>query len=480
MQDVEFAAIPPDRFRRILDSSSARRFERALSEAAERCSDRTVWSINSTPKGGGVAEMLSSLLGYLAGAGIDVRWSVIEGDDDFFRITKRIHNRLHDSEGDGGPFDEDELARYERCLIGSARELRDRVRQRDIVILHDPQPIGLVPVLKDTGATVLWRCHIGVDHASPLVSETWNMLRPFIAGADAIVFSREAYVWSGLDRAEIIPPSIDAFSPKNQDLDPGTVAGILSQAGLFSDGREEAPRFERLDGTSASVTRKARMVEESPVPPGARIVTQVSRWDRLKDPTGVIRGFARHVPEDLDAHLILAGPGADGVADDPETDEVVREVEQARRDLPFEQRARVHLAFLPVRDEEENSAIVNALQRRSDVVVQKSLAEGFGLTVAEAMWKERPVVASGIGGIQDQISDGESGLLVGDPTDLDAFGRAVSELLADPVRAGDMGRAARQRVCRDYLATRHLLQFLDLVRRLVQSPRRSASAGTDP
>ncbi len=439
MQDVEFAAIPPHRFRRILDSRSARRFERALSEAAERCSDRTVWSINSTPKGGGVAEMLSSLLGYLAGAGIDVRWSVIEGDDDFFRITKRIHNRLHDSEGDGGPFDEDERARYERCLIGSARELRDRVRQRDIVIIHDPQPIGLVPAVKATGATVLWRCHIGVDHASPLVSETWNMLRPFIAGADAIVFSREAYVWSGLDRAEIVPPSIDAFSPKNQDLDPGTVAGILSEAGLFSHGQEEAPRFERLDGTWASVTGKARMVEESPIPPGAKIVTQVSRWDRLKDPTGVLRGF----------------------------------------DLPFEQRARVHLAFLPVRDEEENSAIVNALQRRSDVVVQKSLAEGFGLTVAEAMWKERPVVASGIGGIQDQIKDDESGLLVGDPTDLDAFGRAVSELLGDPERAATMGRAARQRVYRDYLATRHLLQFLDLVQRLVQNPRRSASARAD-
>jgi trehalose synthase len=186
---------------------------------------------------------------------------------------------------------------------------------------------------------------------------------------------------------------------------------------------------------------------------------QVSRWDRLKDPSGVMEGFARFVPIELGAHLVLAGPRSAEVADDPESDEVLRAVREARDSLPSETRGRVHLASLPMEDDEENATIVNALQRRADVVVQKSLREGFGLTVAEAMWKGRPVVASRVGGIQDQIVDGESGVLVDDPRDLRSFGEAVAGLLRDPERGRRMGAAAHARIRDEFLPPGHLMKW---------------------
>ncbi len=202
--------------------------------------------------------------------------------------------------------------------------------------------------------------------------------------------------------------------------------------------------------------------------PDAKLVTQVSRWDRLKDPAGVLRGFCEHV-DDRDAHLMLAGPSVGAVADDPEGAEVLGEVRAQWGALEPDVRRRVHLAQLPMEDAEENAAIVNALQRRSDVIVQKSLAEGFGLTVAEAMWKARPVVASRVGGIQDQIVDGESGVLIDDPADLPRFGAAVGRLLRDPTLAAQLGEAARERVREEFLGTRQLIQYLNLLDRLVNA-----------
>jgi trehalose synthase len=202
------------------------------------------------------------------------------------------------------------------------------------------------------------------------------------------------------------------------------------------------------------------------------MVLQVSRWDRLKDPLGVIRGFVEHVAPQTDAHLVYAGPAVEAVADDPEGKEVLDEAQRTYEGLEGEVRARVHLACLPMDDLEENAAIVNALQRRADVVVQKSIAEGFGLTVAEGMWKARPVVASRIGGIQDQIVDGESGLLLDDATDLAAYGEAVRSLLKDPDRARRIGQVAQERVRDEFLAARSLMQYLALIDRLLV-PRRS-------
>jgi trehalose synthase len=205
-------------------------------------------------------------------------------------------------------------------------------------------------------------------------------------------------------------------------------------------------------------------------------VVQVSRWDRLKDHEGVMTGFAEHVAPATGAHLILAGPNVSAVADDPEGAEVLNEVWAAWRELPHARRSRVHLSCLPMADIEENAAIVNALQRHATVVVQKSLEEGFGLTVAEAMWKSRPVVASAVGGIQDQIQDGVTGVLLEDPTDIDTFGRLVLDLLNDPQRAQEIGARAREHVRRNFLANRHAVQYIDLFASVIEARKQAAAA----
>ena len=205
-----------------------------------------------------------------------------------------------------------------------------------------------------------------------------------------------------------------------------------------------------------------------PIPGDSPLIVQVSRWDRLKDPIGVLRSFAEHCRHPK-AHLLLAGPSVAEVADDPEGADVLADVRGERDRMPTDVRARVHLACLPMDDIEENAAMVNAIQRRADVVLQKSLAEGFGLTVAEAMWKARPVVASRIGGIQDQIVDGESGLLVDDPADLAGAAEAIDSLLGNPERAAAIGSAARERVRESFLGTRHLVQYFRLIEKMLHA-----------
>jgi trehalose synthase len=265
----------------------------------------------------------------------------------------------------------------------------------------------------------------------------------------------------------VIHPSIDVFSPKNADQSHEQRLSILARAGIVADRTSVQPTFTRSDGTPGRVDRPARMLETGPLTSAQRVIAQISRWDGLKDPIGVLHGFERHIAAHSEAHLVLAGPSTDSVADDPEGAGVYAAVAQAWQALPSDVRSRVHLAALPMTDTEENAAIVNAVQHHADVIVQKSLAEGFGLTVAEAMWKERPVVASRIGGIQDQIVDGESGILISDPTDLREFGAAVAGLLADPAHARRIGAAARARVSRHFLGPRHLGRYLELIHRLL-------------
>jgi trehalose synthase len=210
------------------------------------------------------------------------------------------------------------------------------------------------------------------------------------------------------------------------------------------------------------------------------VVMQVSRWDQLKDPIGVLGAFAGHVASHGAAHLLLVGPSTAAVADDPEGAQVLDEVRAAWHELPAAIRRRVHLCSLPMDDIEENAAMVNALQRHADVVVQKSLAEGFGLTVSEAMWKQRPVVASRIGGIRDQIEDGRSGVLLSDPRDLEQAGAAITELLADGARAQEMGLAAQRRVQQQFLGPHHLGRYFEVIHRvgsqLERGQRNSAPA----
>ncbi len=466
---MHIGAAPPERFRSLL-GEGYREVEEAIATARRILGDRVVWHVNSTARGGGVAEMLQSLLPYARGAGADLRWEVIEGDEEFFRITKRIHNHLHGSAGDGGQLGRGERETYERTLEANARELAELVRPADIVYLHDPQTAGMIPAVRGAAAKVVWRCHVGLDTPNDFARGAWEFLRSYVEQADAYVFSRRGFVWEGLDdeRIWVVAPSIDAFSAKNQDLDQGTVAAILSAIGLRRGAAPAVPAFVRHDGTPGRVDRRAELVQSGPLPDDAPAVVQVCRWDRLKDPLGVLRGFAESAG-DRGSHLVLAGPSVAGVADDPEGAEVLTEVHAAREGLDPGIRSRVHLASLPMEDLEENATMVNALQRRADVIVQKSLAEGFGLTVAEAMWKARPVVASRIGGIQDQIVDGESGLLIDDPRDLAQFERAVESLIEDPTRAREIGDAARERVRDRFLATRPLTQYVRLLGGLLES-----------
>jgi trehalose synthase len=393
---------------------------------------------------------------------------VITGESDFFEVTKRLHNRLHGFEGDGGPLGAEEHAAYESTLAPCAAELIPLIRPSDVVILHDPQTAGLVEAVSATGAIVIWRCHVGRDHTHRYARQAWEFLRGYVVSADAFVFSRREFVWDGLppERIAVIQPSIDAFSPKNQELSAEQSEAILSRSGIIPDHSRHVT-FTRSDGSPGRVDRPAVIIEERSLEAGDRLITQVSRWDALKDPLGVLAAFAQHVSGHADAHLVLAGPATDSVSDDPEGAAVLASVHSAWHQLPAEIRGRVHLASLPMDDVEENAAIVNALQRRSDVVVQKSVAEGFGLTVAEAMWKGRPVVASSVGGIKDQIVDGESGVLITDPRDLEQFGRAIVELLGDPDGAARIGQAAYGRVRDHFLGPHHLGRYFDLIRRLV-------------
>ena len=468
LTDVPVAPLPLDRFRSLLAPDLWAQVEEAQARSAELLAGRVVWNLNSTAYGGGVAEMLRSLIAYSRGAGVDARWLVVGGNPDFFRLTKRLHNRLHGHAGDGGPLGKAEHEIYDRTLQAAAAELEELARPGDIVLLHDPQTAGLVPALPD-GIPVVWRSHIGRDAPNAYAQEAWAFLLAYIRPADGWIFSRPDYVPPGLDpaRVTIIAPSVDAFSPKNQELDPDAVAAILTTAGLIAGTGGGVPSFTRHDGTPGRVDRVADLFGGAPVPTGVPLVTQVSRWDRLKDPLGVLQGFVTHVAATSDAHLMLAGPAVGAISDDPEGADTLAEVRRAWRALPTATRGRVHLAGLPMNDAEENAAMVNALQRASTIVVQKSLAEGFGLTVAEAMWKARPVVASAVGGIQDQMEDGVSGVLVHDPSDLAEFGRAVGDLLADPVRAGVLGLAGRERVREHFLSARHLIKYVRLFERLV-------------
>jgi trehalose synthase len=461
-----------ERFSDVLEPAQWRAVRAGIERAGGELAGRVVWNVNSTAHGGGVAEMLHSLLGYARGAGVDARWVTVGGDSGFFEVTKRLHNRLHGSTGDGGPLGEAERASYEASLSSYASALLELVGSEDLVILHDPQTAGLIPLLRESGARIAWRSHVGYDGPSELALEAWRFLLPYTQQADVCIFSRPGYAWGGLEpeRLAFIHPSIDVFSVKNQELDGDTVGAILGACGIIEQAGREPASFTRANGHCGSVERQVALVEEAHLRAETPLVLQVSRWDRLKDPLGVLDGFVRHVLPGSQAHLMLAGPATDGVADDPEGPEVLAEVKRAWSQLDAATRARVHLACIPMDDPDENAAIVNALQRHASVVCQKSVAEGFGLTVAEAMWKSRPVVATSVGGIQDQIVHGVSGLLIGDPHDLPAFGDAVSSLLDRPEGAARIGAEAHSRARERFLGPEHLLEYLTLFERLLAEP----------
>jgi len=463
-------ALDAARLEPLIGPDRTARYE-AIAEATESLlGGRTVLNINSTATGGGVAEMLQTLLAYGRGAGLDIRWLVIQGDPAFFEITKRIHNGLYGSPGDGGALGDAERKHYERTLRGNAEELRALVQPNDVVLIHDPQPAALAAAMRSAGARVIWRCHVGADEPNEWTERSWSFLRPYLEDVEAFVFSRRAFApsWADESRLYVIPPSIDPFSAKNEPISQRNVRRILGYTGLIGgDGETPAIPFTRRDGSPGRINRRVDVLQTGPPPPAdAPVVVQVSRWDRMKDMPGVMNGFAEHVDPSLGAHLLLVGPAVTGVADDPEAAAVLEECIELWRALPHAARSHVHLACTPMADPDEAAAIVNALQRHAAVVVQKSIAEGFGLTVAEAMWKARPIVASAVGGIVDQIVSGAHGLLVADPFDLASFGTAVETLLRDRTEADRLGTNARARAGAEFLGDRHLEQYGELLARL--------------
>jgi trehalose synthase len=475
LDEIEIAGRSIERFASVLGDDALTLALETAREVRERFEGRVFWNVNSTGLGGGVAEMLRPLVGYARGLGIDTRWLVIRGNQEFFRVTKRLHHALHGSSGDGSKLGEEARKIYEHTLRDATHELASRVRPGDMVLLHDPQVAGMAPQLAKTGAVLVWRCHIGHDTPGEEVTRGWSFLAPYLEHIPAFVFSREAYVPDFCDhgKSTIICPSIDIFAPKNQELDEVAIQTILVHTGL-AEGPEGPPpnppdhTFIREDGTPGRVERRADVIRHGRPPLWATdTIVQVSRWDPLKDPVGVMRGFAKLVEDDsCGAELILAGPTGNGVSDDPEGEAVFEQVVKTWGSYPSSLRNRIHLASLPTEDVQENAAIVNALQRHATIVVQKSLHEGFGLTVTEAMWKRRPVVASAVGGIQDQIRHGVDGLLIPDATDLYTFADALRGLLKDREEAARLGEAAHRRVADRFLGVRHLLQYANLIQRL--------------
>ena len=437
----------------------------AEQHAGELLGGRTVWVVNSTALGGGVAQLLRTLLPYWKGAGIDVRWVVLRGSGEFFGVTKRFHNQLQGQPGDGGVLGTEELTTLDRAALYHAEALASLVAPGDVVVLNDPQTAAMSGPLERAGASVIWSCHIGIDHDNEYSANAWRCLRPRLAGVRRFVFSRYTSLpeWLGGAETSIVTPGIDPGSTKNLPMPDGAARAILQHLGLAAGVPAAAPGYDGTGGSTAVLAGRPTVLDCDGAPDWDRdpVVVSLARWDRIKDPLGILDGFMERVLAATGAHLLLAGPDPGQVADDPEAEAVLAGVRERWRRLPPRARARVHVACLPLTSPEENAAMVNAIQRQAAVVVKKSLQEGFGLGVTEAMWKARPVVASAVGGHLDQVQGRHSGLLA-DPADVGAFGDAIVELLQEPPLAARLGQAARERARALFLNDRHFVRWVEV------------------
>jgi trehalose synthase len=364
--------------------------------------------VNSTRVGGGVAEILMKMVPLMNELGIDTSWEVISGEDKFYQCTKSMHNAL---QGDPVHISEDLLKAYEETNSKNADILRPMLEDADYVIVHDPQPAPLLTLCPNRKGKWVWRCHIDASKPHPPV---WNYLSQYVKDYDASFFSLADFAQQLPHTQYLIPPSIDPLSDKNMEL-----------------GQNE------IDST----------YEEFNLDRKRPIMLQVSRYDRFKDPLGVIDAYKltkQSVPE---IQLVLAGGGA---TDDPEGEEVLREVRDAAGDDPD-----IHILLLPP----DAHKTINALQRISDIVLQKSLKEGFGLTVTEAMWKGKPVIGGNTGGIRLQVINHHTGFLVDTP---EGAALRIQQLLRDPEKLKEMGRKAKEYVRNNFLITRHLREILSL------------------
>jgi trehalose synthase len=381
----------------------------ALEALARRLRGHRIVMVNTTRTGGGVAEILHRVVRILNELGVPTTWEVMEGDARFFGVTKKMHNALH---GHGMPLTEEDRAVYlERTRAEAARLALDG----DLVLIHDPQPAALIDHLRQPGQKWVWRCHIDLSRRDPA---HWEFLAPWVSRYDAAIFSAIEFVPPLPNPVYLVPPSIDPFSEKNRDMTATEVDAVLDRLGLASR------------------------------PP---LVTQVSRFDRIKDPVGVIEAFAM-IRRRRPARLLLAGGGA---SDDPEGAEVLAEVRERAASV----RDVIVLELPPGSDLE-----INAIQRASAVVMQKSLREGFALTVSEALWKRRAVVASAVGGIPLQVLHEQTGLLV---HSIEGAALQTVRLLDNPALRQELGAEGRTHVRENFLHTREVQDYLAVFASLV-------------
>lgn len=369
---------------------------------AERIKGCRLQNINSTPVGGGVAEILTRMVPLLRELGVETTWDVIKGNQAFFNVTKAFHNALH---GKKEVVTDEMLEVYRTTTEANLREMDI---SGDIVLVHDPQPAGLIERKREIGRRWIWRCHIDVSAPDARV---WEFLRPYVERYDAAIFSMPDFAQRLPISQYMVAPSIDPLADKNKELAPGCVTEVL---------------------------------EKYQLDPDRPIVTQISRFDRLKDPLGVIAAY-KMVKKRHDCQLVLAGGGA---SDDPEGEEVLREVEQQAagdRDI--------HILLLPPFSDLE----INALVRGSTVIFQKSIKEGFGLTVSEALWKRKPVIGGAVGGIKLQVINGVTGFLVHSP---EGAAKRLAQLLSDRGLREGLGENGYQHVKQNFLLTRHVKDYM--------------------
>jgi len=363
---------------------------------------KRIQNINSTFSGGGVAEILGRLVPLLNQLGIDARWDVIQGDEAFFDVTKKFHNALHGSEQDIGDCD------FEIFIETSRKNIDEMRLNADVYFIHDPQPVMLVSRKPELQGKWIWRCHIDVSHPNQRV---WEFLNQYVCKYDAAVFSAPDFSQKLPIRQFMISPSIDPLSDKNKELSAGQIEAVLNKYGLD---------------------------------PAKPMIVQISRFDYLKDPVGVIEAFEM-VRKGIECQLVLAGGTA---TDDPECAEVLGKVMERSDGNPD-----IKVLLIPPGSDIE----INALQRAATVVLQKSLKEGFGLTISEALWKSKPVVASAVGGIPLQIINKFTGLL---SYSVDGAAYALKQLLSNPDLASQLGKNGREHVKQNFLITRHLKEYL--------------------
>jgi trehalose synthase len=450
-------------------------------EVMSKLRGRTIWMVNSTARGGGVAEMLPSLIALMNNLGLRVRWAVLRTErEEFFHLTKRIHNMIHGDAASGVELGAKEARLYEAVNAENADSFRKELKPEDILVIHDPQPLPMGQMLaRDLGLPAIWRCHIGLDRRLDVTGKVWDFLRPYTEGYRRAVFSAPEYVPDFLaDRSTIIHPAIDPLSHKNQELSVTKLTGILCNSGL-------QPAYEPV--VTPNYRQKVMVIDEngSHVPPGEiglvfrPIVLQVSRWDRLKGWLPLLDAFIRLKGRTVAnnggakvqrkqrrlslARLVLAGPDPAAIADDPEGLQVLEEIRRRYASLDPDMQRDIAITLLPMKSHKENALIVNALQRCAAVIIQNSLQEGFGLSVTEAMWKRKAVLGTTACGIRQQIRDGMDGVLVGNPEDPDEIADRLGLLLNNSIRRYNLGRSAQRRVYDQFLVFRQISAYLKLL-----------------